>query len=88
MKYELHIEGGFIGIPHNYQGDIVLDHSRQEELITLLEQHIYLPNEDLRDGLVYRLKVETDSGAYQTTFDDSDMPDAIRNLIKEIKSKK
>ncbi len=88
MKYELTIEGGFAGIHKDFKGEIDLGEHQNKEMFNLLETSQQPPNELLRDGLVYQLRLENKDQILHTAFDDSNLPKEVRSLIDIIMQKK
>lgn len=86
MKYTITIEGGFTGIPKEYEGILELEGKKEKQLLSYLEDTPTGLNESLRDGRVYRIKLTTASGDCEAVFDDSNLPGELRRFIDKIRS--
>ena len=83
MKYRVLIEGGFTGIPREYEGELALNEKERLILLKSLD-NVPMPNEQLRDALCYQLKLIDQDMVYQAQFDDSNLPMEIRKFIDTI----
>ncbi len=88
MKYKLLIEGGFTGIPKEYEGELTLGENDSILLLKTLDNVISKPSEQMRDGLSYHLKIVDNDKVYQALFDDSNIPMEFRKLIDTIVQEK
>tara|TARA_R110000868_G_scaffold4211_2_gene26423 strand:+ start:30599 stop:30865 length:267 start_codon:yes stop_codon:yes gene_type:complete len=84
MNYSLSISGGITGIPKKYVGEVTLSTTAQKRIQEILNAPPPSTNENLRDGLQYHLQVYEGNLNYESTFDDSNLPDELRNFITTI----
>ncbi|MBU2946450.1 protealysin inhibitor emfourin [Zobellia uliginosa] len=83
MKYDINIEGGFMGIPKRLEGEIKLDKNEEQEM----RDAISIRQEDqghLRDGFMYTVKLTDEEGVYESQFNESNLPKKIRHFITDI----
>jgi hydroxymethylpyrimidine pyrophosphatase-like HAD family hydrolase len=83
MKYSIFINGGFVGIPREYEGTMQLDEDVRKELIQALNQKEPLSNE-IRDGFTYHIKIEDEEQEYKAVFDDKNLPEPVLKIIQKI----
>lgn len=86
MKYKVTIEGGFTGIPKEYEGVMDVEREKEKQLLRCLEAIPPGHNESLRDGRLYRIKLTTASRDCQSVFDDSNLPGELRSFIDRIQA--
>ncbi len=83
MKYKINIEGGFTGIPKQFEGEVKLDKNKEREMLDAVgekrEDHSHL-----RDGFTYTVKFTGDDGVYESQFGESNLPSSIRSFITDI----
>lgn len=87
MKYSVTIEGGFTGIPKEYEGIVDLEGEEEKELLSYLETAPPARNESLRDGRLYRIKLTTESRDCLAVFDDSNLPVELRSFIDKLQTR-
>jgi hypothetical protein len=80
MKYEIFIDGGFMGFPKTYQGEVFLENDIKRAIFKGMKTKLK-PSEDLRDGLRYHLKLIGDNIEYAAVFDELNLPIQIRRFI-------
>ena len=83
MKYSIFINGGFVGIPQEYEGNMQLDADDKEELLRAIEKKVALSDE-LRDGFTYHIKLEDEAQEYKAIFDEKNLPEPVLKLIQKI----
>ncbi|WP_289644633.1 protealysin inhibitor emfourin [Maribacter aestuarii] len=83
MKYSIFINGGFVGIPREYEGTVQLDEEFSKELIQALKKKVPLSNE-IRDGFTYHIKIEDEEQEYKAVFDDKNLPEPVLKMIRKI----
>ncbi|HET8735537.1 MAG TPA: hypothetical protein VFM69_02955 [Pricia sp.] len=88
MKYEILIEGGFTGIPKEYEGEIELREDTKQSLFEALEREKKPENTALRDGLQYRLKLSDSENVHQARYDEKNLPLRLRQFIDTVTGKK
>ncbi len=88
MKYEILIEGGFIGIPKEYKGEIDVKDETKDVLLNVFNRNLIPENENLRDGLQYHLKLVDGSKEHRARFDETNLPLPIRQFIATISKTK
>ena len=87
MKYKISIEGGFTGIPKEYLGEVNLDEEDENRLLHAIAGPEPKGNLQLRDGLTYKIILQTDTLARTAIYDESNVPESIRDFIKSIREK-
>lgn len=84
MKYEIDIEGGFVGIPKSYKGEKILNPVEKRELFHSLKKVVPDKNERARDGFNYKLKLTDSNEVYKFEFDEFNIPKEVRMFIDSI----
>jgi len=89
MKYNLNISGGFVGISQNFEGEFLMSEQKEQALKNILNQdNLVKSNENLKDSFLYSLKLEVDGESYSKSYNDSNIPIEIIELMDEIRKKK
>lgn len=88
MEYEILIEGGFMGIPKKYKGDIDIQDKTKKVLLEVFDRKTIPENTALRDGLQYHLKLIDGEKVHDARFDEKNLPLPIRQFIATISKKK
>ena len=86
MKYEVFIDGGFMGFPKSYKGGSLLKDDEKKELFKLMKAKIK-PSDDLRDGFQYHLKFIDNNIEYTAVFDELNLPLQVRRFIDLVRKK-
>jgi len=86
MKYHIIIEGGFTGIPKEYEGEMVVQEETETKLLEEMQQFTDQTNKNLRDGLVYSISIETQNALLSQVFSETKLPPALRDLIHQVKA--
>ena len=81
MRYEILAEGGFIGIPKKYEGELDLS---EKDLSALLESMSLINpiNVNLRDGIIYNITLYDNEKSIEAQFDEDTLPQKIRAILK------
>lgn len=87
MKYKITIEGGFTGIPKEYEGDIELNEAERNVLVCTMDTPVQPLNKKMRDGFLYRLKLADRDETFHMVFDDSNLPVQVREFIDMARQK-
>lgn len=89
MFYNIHISGGFANIQREYEGKLDIDIQQKENLKkTLNNPNLINENKNLTDAFVYDVKLNIDGEIYGATFNESNIPKEVMDLIEEIKKSK
>ncbi|WP_273566809.1 hypothetical protein [Maribacter halichondriae] len=80
MKYEIHVEGGFTGIPKKYEGNIDISEKDTSRLLDLMNNPNPLDN-DIRDGFLYHVTLFDTEKTIEAQFDEKTLPPIIRQLM-------
>ncbi len=83
MKYSIFINGGFVGIPKEYEGNMQLEVDVKKELIQAMKKEAPLSDE-IRDGFTYHIKLQDEAEEYKAIFDDTNLPEPVLKLIQKI----
>lgn len=83
MKYSIHVEGGFTGVPKEYHGEIELDTRFKHNLFQVMSKE-QLENSLLRDGLKYHVTLSEKEQHFQQNFDETNLPIEVREFIAKI----
>ncbi|MDX1365497.1 MAG: hypothetical protein R3243_14905 [Arenibacter latericius] len=84
MKYELTIEGGFVGIPKTYKGERHLHKEEKNQLLQSLQKTNSDKNINARDTFNYKLKLIDHENIYKYEFEEFDIPKEVRMFIESI----
>lgn len=84
MKYEIAIDGGFVGIPRNYKGEWILKNNEKAKLLQSLQKVLPYKNKRARDAFNYRLKLTDEDMVYNFEFDEFNIPKEVRMFIDSI----
>ncbi|MDT7830530.1 hypothetical protein RQM65_17815 [Pricia sp. S334] len=87
MKYEILIEGGFTGIPKEYNGHIEVEDKAKENLFEAFDRKLTPENTALRDGLHYYLKLVDGEEEREARYDETNLPMPVREFINTISNK-
>ncbi|MDY7394822.1 hypothetical protein UMM65_06185 [Aureibaculum sp. 2210JD6-5] len=88
MFYNIQISGGFANIPTEYEGKLDIDFQRKEDLKRVLNNpNLISENKNLTDAFVYDVKLNIDGEIYAATFNESNIPQEVLNLVDDIKKK-
>ena len=86
MHYHIKISGGVAGFLREFKGELPLDDDLKAKLKALFEHSKKsLKNKNLRDGFNYFIELEIDQVLYRESYDDSNLPMALRQLIDLVK---
>ncbi|VAW10615.1 hypothetical protein MNBD_BACTEROID03-1523 [hydrothermal vent metagenome] len=86
MKYEVFIDGGFMGFPKTYQGEVFLEDDIKRAVFKGMKIKIK-PTNDLRDGFQYHLKFIDNNIEYTAIFDELNLPLQVRRFIDSVRKK-
>jgi len=68
------------------KGELMLNDLKKEKLKQIFDRTTRMDvNENLRDAFEYTFTLKIDNKLYKATFNDSDIPVDLRDLIDEIK---
>ena len=87
MKYEISIEGGFIGISKTYKGETDLNEDERKSLLSSIRPPLAQRTDPIRDGFIYRIKLSENDKVYNLEFDDLNIPIEVRMFIDSILKK-
>lgn len=88
MKYMVKVEGGFIGIPREYIGEISLDSEKTQKLISVLKEGSKSDSREMADMLHYQIILQNEGYSYSADYDEKSLPDSIREFLDDIRDKK
>lgn len=89
MFYNIQISGGFANIQREFEGKLEIDVQQKENLKrTLNNPNLVSENKNLTDAFVYDVRLNIDGEIYAATFNESNIPKAIMDLIEVIKQSK
>ncbi|MDO6517875.1 protealysin inhibitor emfourin [Zobellia uliginosa] len=83
MKYQINIEGGFTGIPKQFEGELKLDKEAEKDML----EAVSVKREDhshLRDGFTYTVKFSDGKEVYESQFNESNLPENLRRFITDV----
>lgn len=86
MKYEVLIDGGFMGFPKTYQGEVFLEEDIKSAIFKGMKTE-FKPSSDLRDGFRYHLKLTDENINHTAVFDELNLPLQIRQFIDSVRKK-
>ena len=86
MKYKVNIEGGFTGFLREYEGEINLGPNGKKALLEAMKPVTAKRNQRLRDGLLYRIRLEDGDNVYHADFYGPNLPNSVRDFMGKIKA--
>ena len=86
MKYEVFIDGGFMGFPKTHQGEVFLEDDIKRAIFKGMKIKTKSSN-DLRDGFRYHLKLIDNDIEHTAIFDELNLPLQIRRFIDSVRKK-
>lgn len=89
MKYQIEISGGFTGGLREFKGELSIDDQKKEKLKQIFKRKTTpVKNENLRDAFQYDIILNIDHTLYKATFNDTNIPTDLMNLIELVKKSK
>ncbi|MEH6680185.1 MAG: hypothetical protein V7724_06525 [Sediminicola sp.] len=86
MKYKVVVEGGIIGAPRSYEGEINMGPMEENTLLAALKEVVKPNNDRLRDGFSYKVTVEGDGEYIRSDYDDSNIPNTVLEFVQKIRN--
>jgi hypothetical protein len=85
MKYAIREEGGFLGFPRDYIGDLPMENREAEQLLSVIKEGGELKANEIVDGLQYTIQLEHRGERYSAAFDEKNLPETIREFLGAIR---
>lgn len=85
MKYKVIVEGGFTGIPREYEGELGLTPIETKSILEGMNMG-GTENQNIRDGLNYIIEIENNNKMVLRKFDEATIPQSIRKFIDKVKT--
>ncbi len=84
MKYRIEVSGGFMGRVKEYEGELHLSQESRARILKWVQTPI-APKVNLRDGLRYSFTLQEGKLSYSANFDDTNLPEPLRDLMENVK---
>jgi hypothetical protein len=85
MKYMIREEGGFLGFPRDYIGEIPMENNKAIELISVLEEVGEEENSHTVDSMHYIIELEHRGQRFSGAFGEKSLPAPIREFLDTIR---
>ncbi len=84
MKYHIEVTGGLMGRVKEYEGELHLSQESRARILKGVQIPI-APNANVRDGLLYSFTLQEGKLSYSANFDDTNLPEPLRDLVENVK---
>jgi hypothetical protein len=88
MKYKVRIEGGFMGFPRDYEGEVQLEEEKAMELFSVMERSAKSERAGWPDAMHYTIELQHGSKTRKAAFSESGLPGSIREFLHLISESK
>lgn len=85
MKYTIREEGGFLGFPRDYTGEIQITNDEAQQLISAMQAGGETSKSEIRDALHYIIEIEHRGELFGASFEEQSLPGALREFLNNIR---
>ena len=88
MKYKIRIEGGFMGFPRDYEGEMQLEEAMAMELLSAMERAAKSERAAWPDAMHYTIELQHGSQTRKASYAEPGLPGTIREFLHLISESK